>query len=141
MKKLINGKRYNTESARYIGEYEPPYAVNDFKWYKETMYRKQTGEFFLHGEGNGDSPYAEKYIDGWGQGEKLVPLKEEEAKKWAEDHLEVDAYDMVFTHNKADEEKLFTVWLPINIYEKVKSTAESKNVSMRDIVINQLKDL
>ena len=52
MKKIINGRLYNTESAKKVGYYNNGRIYNDFSFFEETLYRKRTGEFFLHGEGN-----------------------------------------------------------------------------------------
>jgi hypothetical protein len=54
MKKIINGKMYNTETAEEIGSWEnTPYKSN-YIYFKEYLYRKRTGEFFLYGSGNED---------------------------------------------------------------------------------------
>lgn len=46
MKKIINGKMYNTETAEFIDSYESGYP-KDFAYVYEALYRKKTGEFFL----------------------------------------------------------------------------------------------
>ena len=48
MKKIINGKKYDTETATSVGEYSSNYACSDYKYYDETLYKKKTGEFFLY---------------------------------------------------------------------------------------------
>ena len=58
MKKIINGKMYNTETARKRGEYE--YSNRrDFNYVSEELFRKRTGEFFTAGEGGAASKYAQ----------------------------------------------------------------------------------
>lgn len=141
MKKVINGKRYNTESARYIGEYNAPYATNDFNWYCETLYLKQTGEFFLHGEGNALTRYAEQYIDGVGYGEKLMPLTDDEARKWVEENLEVDVYDELFGEGEEEKNKTFSLLLPESIYDRVKALATESDRTMKDIIVEKLREL
>lgn len=96
MKKIINGKKYNTETAQKMGGYDNGYAVNDFNHTTETLYRKKTGEFFLHGEGGGLSRYANAFGDSMGWGEQIIPLTEKEAEEWAEARLEVDEYEAIF---------------------------------------------
>lgn len=90
MKKRIETKVYNTETAKEIIKYEPfgVYGKNDFQYYEETLYLKRTGEFFLYGEGNGLSEYRASYIDGWGPGCKIIPLTFDEAKKWFQSMIE-----------------------------------------------------
>ena len=46
MKKYINGKVYDTETAQLIGTYANGGNWRDFSHYEETLYRKRTGEFF-----------------------------------------------------------------------------------------------
>lgn len=41
--------------------------------------------------------YAERVLEGFsGPGKAIVPLTEDEAKKWAEDHLTVEEYEKIF---------------------------------------------
>ncbi|MDD6445059.1 MAG: hypothetical protein PUF81_04360 [Lachnospiraceae bacterium] len=96
MKKIINGKKYDTETAECMGSWENGYGHNDFKSVEESLYRKKTGEFFLYGEGGAMSIYAESYGDTTCGGEKIIPLTEDEAKEWAENHLDGDTYEDIF---------------------------------------------
>ena len=42
------------------------------------------------------SNYAESYGNERYGGEKIIPLSENEAKKWAENHLDGDEYEKIF---------------------------------------------
>lgn len=96
MKKIINGRMYNTETAQEISGYSYG-CVGNFGYYEETLYRKKTGEFFLCGEGGPASKYREACsTGGWYGGSGIIPLTEDEAKSWAEDHLSVEGYISVF---------------------------------------------
>ena len=97
MKKIINGKVYDTETAKKVASWYSSYARNDFHYYEEELYQKKTGEFFLYGEGNAASPYSKSC----GQnercgGERIEPMSYKEAQKWAEDHLDGDEYCEIF---------------------------------------------
>lgn len=97
MKKIINGKLYNTDTATQIAIYNNGYYINDFNCVYETLYRKRTGEFFIHGEGGAMSEYSVRCSDGsWCWGEKIIPLTEKGAQRWAEVHLEADEYIKLF---------------------------------------------
>jgi hypothetical protein len=96
MKKIINGKKYDTETAKCVGDWDNGYGCGDFQHVEERLYRKRTGEFFLHGEGGPMSIYAESCGDGFCGGEKIIPLSESEAKEWAENHLDCDEYEKIF---------------------------------------------
>lgn len=93
MRKIINGKLYNTNTAELIDTYYNEYPANDFKHYSEELYKKKTGEFFLYGEGGGLSKYAKSCgTNSWTEGSALTPLTDEEAKKWLEEYSDVDTY-------------------------------------------------
>jgi len=85
-KKVINGKMYNTETADLLETASYKYP-SDFEWFKESLYRKETGEFFIDGEGGASSQYAEEgATGGWTYGSKFIPLTEKEAQAWVEKH-------------------------------------------------------
>ncbi|MDD6667772.1 MAG: hypothetical protein PUE58_07465 [Lachnospiraceae bacterium] len=96
MKKIINGKMYNTETANCVGYWENGYGCGDFQYAEERLYRKRTGEFFIHGEGGAMTQYAESDGDAYCGGEKIIPISEDEAKEWAENHLTADDYESIF---------------------------------------------
>ena len=90
MKQIINGKKYDTETANYFGACE---STNLKCGFKEciALFRKKDGEYFLYS-------YLKEL--GW-IGDSTVslgifPLAEEYAKKWAENHLSVDRYVAIF---------------------------------------------
>ena len=45
MKKIINNKLYNTQTATMLASYDNHCLPNDFHYVEETLYRKKTGEF------------------------------------------------------------------------------------------------
>ena len=98
MKKIVEGKMYNTETATYIGRYRTDtMSRRDFRYLEEELYQKRTKEFFLYGEGGAMTKYA-KYVEGCGytDGEKIIPLSEDEARDWVEEHMDVDDYIELF---------------------------------------------
>lgn len=96
MKKIINGKKYDTETAGLICSRDFSLEVGSFGYYSETLYKKKTGEFFLYGEGGALTKYAEITANGMKGGERIIPLTEEQAKAWAEENLSVDDYEKIF---------------------------------------------
>lgn len=93
MKKIINGKMYNTGTAKPIYLYTNGLPESDFNSCKEFLYRKTTGEYFLHGWGGAMSKYSEQCgSNTWSGGEEITPLTEEEAKLWTELHADADTY-------------------------------------------------
>lgn len=98
MKKIINGKKYDTDTAKELGMCWNGLAPSDFDYVKETLYRKKTGEYFLYGRGGAKSCYAEtvRGDNCWTAGEAIIPYTEDEAKRWSERNLDVDEYEEIF---------------------------------------------
>ena len=96
MKKVINGRMYNTETAGWIAETGNNLGQNDFHWEEEDLYQKKTGEFFLAGRGGALTKYGKgdgRYL--WGSSQ-IIPLSMDEAKAWVEEHCSADQYIEVF---------------------------------------------
>lgn len=112
MKKIINGRRYDTETAQQVAEYQHSYQT-EFDYFVETLYRKKGGEFFLHGYGHAASPYCE-WVDSSTRsaGERLMPMSYSEAQEWAEKHLDADEYEAIF--GEVEEDGTRTV-LPVSL--------------------------
>lgn len=96
MKKIINGKVYDTEKAKALGSWSKGDGWRDFSYREETLYRKKTGEFFLLGEGGPATNYAERVGSTWSSGSRIIPMTYSEAKAWAEEKLDVDEFEKVF---------------------------------------------
>ena len=96
MKKIINGKMYNTDTAAFIGSYSNGYDYHIYGWLKEVIYKKKTGEYFMSVECESLTPYAKECLDGWAPGVSIIPLSVDEAMKWAEKKLSADEYIEIF---------------------------------------------
>lgn len=96
MKKIINGKRYDTKTATEIGGYDNGYSSRDFNWYTEILYQKKTGEYFLSGRGGRMTKYAVSHGNETTGGEEITRLSAEDARTWAEEHLDADEYENLF---------------------------------------------
>lgn len=97
MKKVINGKLYNTETAEELASWHNGCSYSDFNYCKETLFRSRKGAFFLHGVGGAMTRYSESCGNNARcEGEGIVPLTIEEAKEWAEEHLSGDKYIEIF---------------------------------------------
>lgn len=103
MKKFIKSRIYDTTTAQKCGEWDNGCFTNDFHFCGETLYRKRTGEFFLHCEGHAMSKYAGHSGSNSGWGEQIIPLSYEKAQEWAEEHLGGDEYISIFGEPAEDE--------------------------------------
>lgn len=96
MKKIINGKIYNTETAERLGSHCNSYDIGDFNRYEESLYRTKKGAFFLHGEGGPNTCYAKHFGNSRSGGENVEMMTVEEARKWAEEFLSVGEVEGIF---------------------------------------------
>ena len=96
MKKIINGRKYDTDTAKEIDSYSNDRPRTDFRYFCETLYQKHTKEFFLYGHGGPMSKYAEHCGQGWTGGESILPLSLDEAKEWVETNSTVEIYETLF---------------------------------------------
>ena len=96
MKKIINGKKYDTATAKEVGYDNNGLLSSDLSYIEEILYKKKTGEFFLCGRGGAMTKYAVNNGNNSMSGKAIIPLTEDEAKKWAEDHLTVGEYEEIF---------------------------------------------
>ena len=86
MKKIMNGKKYDTSTAQKVG-YGQHVNNGSFSDFTETLYKKTTGEYFLLGSGGPMSPYSET-SGGTTYGiDKIIPMSEEEARTWGYENL------------------------------------------------------
>lgn len=97
MKRVISGRLYDTETAREVAGWSDR-DPGDFRHVEETLYRKRTGEYFLHGYGGPMTRYGERERcgDGIGYGSAITPLTYDEAREWAEGHMGADEYQDEF---------------------------------------------
>lgn len=144
MKKIIKNKVYDTGTAQKCGEYEPNPYQSDFSYFCETLYRKKTGTFFLHGEGNA----ASKYSRSCGQnetcrGEKIIPLTYAEAQAWAEEHLDGDDYIAIFGEPEEDDGSVAALNIRISAakMQKLRQAAGKRGVSLVELVESMIDTL
>lgn len=136
MKKIINGRRYDTDSARMVTYDRSDVGRRDFRWWEETLYRKQTGEFFLHGEGGPASKYAHAVgMNEWTEGERLMPMSFDEAKAWCEEHMTADEYETLFGRiEEKDDKRTVAFSLTEATIEKIARLAAENGISKSEVV-------
>ncbi len=101
MKKIVYGKKYDTETATVIGKWTCDTggrAEDDFHYFEQTLYRKKTGEYFLFAEGMRRTDYDWNLLcpEGWGAGYNITPMTEGVAKDWVMEHLDCDVYESIW---------------------------------------------
>lgn len=97
MRRIIHRKMYDTDTATCLGRYDNGYGRGDFNYIEESLYRKKSGELFLHGIGGAMTGYSKRCgQNSWKGGEEIIPLSETGAKKWAEKRISADEYETIF---------------------------------------------
>ncbi len=86
MRRILNGKAYDTGSAKQIAHYDNGLLPGDFDYIEETLYLKKTGEYFILGEGGARTKYRIASI---------VPIAEDDARKWVEEKAN-ELYEEIF---------------------------------------------
>lgn len=92
MRKIINGRMYDSETATFVGTYTEisNYGVFNWEYYlRECLYKKKTGEFFFVREEMDEAENPFRIDD-------IIPVTIEEAKLWGEKHLDPDDYIACF---------------------------------------------
>ena len=141
MDKIINKKRYNTKTAKLIATGYSGSPRNDYHYWEEQLYRKQTGEYFLYGWGNAASRYSKAVGQNeWKGSEKIQPLTHEAARLWAEKHMEAEEY---LKHFEADPEYLAlirqTVIMTTQLNNRLREHADGSSKSISEVVIEALE--
>lgn len=137
MKKIINGKVYNTDTAECVGEWDNGCYGNDFNYCEESLYRKKTGEFFLYGSGGALSKYAEsRGTNSWGSGSTIKPLKLKEAQEWAEERLDADDYEKIFGEVSEDNGRtMMSISLANDEAEIIRRRAQEAGMSLSAYIV------
>lgn len=132
MKKIINGKVYDTTTAERVGGWSNNCSTGDFNYCSEELYQKRTGEFFLFGEGGPRSKYAVSCGNNdWGYGKRIIPLTYEAAQKWAEEHLSAEGYEAIFGEVVEDGSRIVvTLSLSASTVARAKKAAAQKGLGL-----------
>ena len=87
MKKVINHKVYNTETAECVHTWDNGRYGNDFSSCSESLYKTKKGAWFLCGEGGPMSTYRQSCgNNSWCGGEGIEVLSINEAVTWLAEH-------------------------------------------------------
>ena len=133
MKKVINGKPYDTQIAEKLAEYSYGQGPRDFTHFTEKLYRKRTGEYFLYGEGGPMSKYSvETAQNSWSGSERITPLSISAAQEWAEKVCDGDEYEKIF--GAVEEEKVqVTGWVPQVVKDAADELKKTRGIKFADI--------
>lgn len=87
MRKIINNKVYDTETAELVGHWSNGRSDGDY--IGVDLHRKKTGEYFA-------AKQSGEYVSDIFYAEQVTPMSYGEARDWAEEHLDADEYEQEF---------------------------------------------
>lgn len=117
MRKIISNKVYDTETAELVASYHDSTCA-------ERLYRKRTGEFFIHGRGSSDhDDYAVWKGNRVTGSEQIKPLTPKRAMAWAAKHLDRQRYDDIFGAAADDRRITISLSLPVGAVNTLKNAA------------------
>jgi len=96
MRKVINGRTYNTETSKHVGNWDNGIYGSDFRSCEEDLYKNTKGAYFLVGEGGPMSKYSVSHGNDTIGSTELIPMTATEAQGWAESHLDAENYEAEF---------------------------------------------
>ena len=142
MKKVIRGRLYDTETAKEIGSTcGGGENSRDFHYWEETLYKKKTGEYFLHCFGGAMSQYGVWHGNSGGSGEHIKPLSYEEAEDWAEKALDGDEYIAEFGDPEENGDKtLLTFSITEGAVNLLKRAAQKRDMSASALVEELIRE-
>ena len=86
MLKIIDGKRYNTETAEQVLFHNNGKYQNDFGYRSTTLFRTNNGAWFIRHYGGPFTDMATSAGNGLGWGEELEPVSDDAAFKFLQSH-------------------------------------------------------
>ena len=141
MQKVIDGKRYSTDTAKRLGSWASDQDYQGLHHEEETLYLTKTGNYFLHGCGGAASRYNKKTsTNSWIGGEQIVPISEEYARKWAADHLTENEYDMIFGEVENPEDVRVSVQIPAEIAAKMNDRMDAEGCTRSSLILAALRE-
>lgn len=136
MKKIIEGRVYNTETAKLLGEYSYSNRT-DINYFSEKLYRTKSGAYFLYGEGGPASRYSKQVGQNrWTGGEEIRAMSPQGARAWAKEHLDADKYAEIFgePEDASDERVPLNLTISAAARTKLERMREDTGKSMSQIV-------
>jgi hypothetical protein len=127
MKKVINGKVYNTETAVRLGDWSNGLFTNDLYYVSEDLYKTKAGAYFLYCDGGAGTSYTKTSIN---------PLTYDEAAEWAEEKLDGEDYIKIFGEpaEAGDGKDRIALYLSLTSIAKLQKLKSETNQSISQIV-------
>lgn len=97
MKKVVDGKMYNTETAELVHGWSNGRGYSDFKHREKTLYLTKKGSWFIYHSGGAMTDMAKSAGDNSYSGSSdIEPVTRKDAARFLETHDGVDALEKYF---------------------------------------------
>jgi len=141
MKKIIGGSKYDTATAKKLGEWTNNQQYGSFSYCEETLYRTKAGRYFIHGGGGAMTKYAvSSGNNSWSGGSKILPMSREAAMEWAEEKLEADEYEAIFGEVTENGNEQLNITVSAAVKSRLWERAEHKKVTVSALVLEALEE-
>lgn len=129
MKRIIDGKTYNTETATQVAK--APWDENEPGQY-DLLYQTRHGAFFRNY--GGETPHGDPF-------DVLRPLRPDEAQKWLESYNLVDELEKLFGEQPeaGEAESRITVRIPDSLKIRIEQLAAANKQSMNAWIMRCLE--
>ena len=103
MKRIIDGKRYDTEKAVHIHGWDNGNFTNDFRYRSKDLYRTKSGRWFIHHTGGALTDMAKSAGNNSTTGsEDIEPVSAEDAFRFLVSHDGEDEAEELFPEKIQD---------------------------------------
>tara|TARA_R110000796_G_scaffold208827_1_gene325174 strand:+ start:3084 stop:3401 length:318 start_codon:yes stop_codon:yes gene_type:complete len=96
MLRIIDGKSYNTKTARHLCELDSVAYRSDFAYHRTSLYQTKKGALFLAGHGGPLSMWAKSTGNGTTGGEGVLVVDSDEARSILETENKIEVLQELF---------------------------------------------
>lgn len=140
MRELIDGRSFDTDKAVMVAEWDNGLGTSDARFERVQVFRKKTGEFFLHGWGGTATSWRENFPrpmpDGrtWAP-EGIVPVTRERARELVEGRLGADEARRIF---EGGAPVTMSLRIPAPLYRAIDAEAARAGEPKARVIISTL---
>lgn len=137
MKKIINNRVYDTDTAQLIKQADHDNIISSEGSCKQSLYRKRTGDYFLCVSGARADSFHNLHLTGAKHDRErhIYLLTYEQAKSWAEEEMTADEWLAIFEPAEEDDSlTALNLTLSASSVSKFKLTAQQQQVSQRELM-------
>jgi hypothetical protein len=127
MKKVINRRLYDTDTAKCVGSIDFGRPDDSLYYSWKALYVKKTGEYFLFADGGPGTQYAEAA--------EFTPLTLDEAMDWAEENLSGEEFEEAFgLPDEGGEDVQLNAWISATAKAKLDRERSRTGETVADVL-------